>query len=124
MATAGDVNGDGYADILIGAPQVGNSQTDEGRVLIYYARPSAPATQSFYTRNGEAARGPDALSGNNPRRNLTVTRIPVDRLLLAASIDQLDRVLIPAAARAVEDLIPQAASFRSSSSAGCDAAPR
>ena len=31
--TAGDVNGDGYADVIVGAPDYDNGQTDEGRGL-------------------------------------------------------------------------------------------
>jgi hypothetical protein len=33
---AGDVNGDGYSDIIIGAPTYDGSQTDQGRVFAYY----------------------------------------------------------------------------------------
>ncbi|MBK9248721.1 MAG: FG-GAP repeat protein [Ignavibacteria bacterium] len=36
VATAGDVNGDGYSDLAIGIPDYDNGQTDEGRVLVYY----------------------------------------------------------------------------------------
>ena len=35
VATAGDVNGDGYADVLVGAPQYDGGQSLEGRVLLY-----------------------------------------------------------------------------------------
>jgi hypothetical protein len=40
VATAGDVNGDGYSDILIGAPYYDNGQTDEGRVFVYHGSAS------------------------------------------------------------------------------------
>ncbi|MBL0358637.1 MAG: FG-GAP repeat protein [Chitinophagaceae bacterium] len=36
VASAGDVNGDGYSDVLVGAYLYDNGQTDEGRVFIYH----------------------------------------------------------------------------------------
>lgn len=36
LGTAGDVNGDGYADIIIGAPQYHDTYSGEGRTLLYY----------------------------------------------------------------------------------------
>ncbi|HMQ75146.1 MAG TPA: FG-GAP-like repeat-containing protein [Flavobacteriales bacterium] len=36
VATAGDVNGDGYSDIIVGAPYFDNGQTDEGRVYVFH----------------------------------------------------------------------------------------
>ena len=39
--SAGDVNGDGYADVIIGAPYYDNGQTDEGRVFLYYGNSAA-----------------------------------------------------------------------------------
>jgi hypothetical protein len=38
VAGAGDVNGDGYADIMVGAPLFDNGQIDEGRVFIYHGK--------------------------------------------------------------------------------------
>jgi hypothetical protein len=40
VSTAGDVNGDGYDDIIVGAPQYNDSESNEGRVLIYLGSPS------------------------------------------------------------------------------------
>ena len=37
--TAGDVNGDGYSDWIIGSPYYDNDQTDEGRAFVYYGAP-------------------------------------------------------------------------------------
>jgi len=36
VAEAGDVNGDGYADVIVGAPLFDNGQTDEGAAFLYY----------------------------------------------------------------------------------------
>ncbi len=36
VSTAGDVNGDGFSDVIIGAPFFDNGQTDEGKVFVYY----------------------------------------------------------------------------------------
>ncbi|MBK9226723.1 MAG: FG-GAP repeat protein [Ignavibacteria bacterium] len=36
VATAGDVNGDGYSDVIVGAPNYDNGQTDEGGVFVYH----------------------------------------------------------------------------------------
>ena len=35
VATAGDVNGDGYTDVIVGAPRYDNGQTNEGRAYVY-----------------------------------------------------------------------------------------
>jgi hypothetical protein len=36
VGTAGDVNGDGYDDIFVGAPRYDNDHTDEGMVSVWY----------------------------------------------------------------------------------------
>jgi hypothetical protein len=36
VAGAGDVNGDGFSDVIIGAPTYDNGQSDEGRAFLYY----------------------------------------------------------------------------------------
>ncbi|HWN83411.1 MAG TPA: integrin alpha, partial [Candidatus Udaeobacter sp.] len=35
VGTAGDVNGDGFDDVIVGAPDFDNGQTDEGRAFVY-----------------------------------------------------------------------------------------
>jgi hypothetical protein len=41
VAGAGDVNGDGYSDVLIGVPRFDNGQTDEGKAYLYYGNAGA-----------------------------------------------------------------------------------
>jgi len=36
VGTAGDVNGDGYADVIVGAQNFDNGQTNEGRAFLYH----------------------------------------------------------------------------------------
>ncbi|MBK7442848.1 MAG: FG-GAP repeat protein [Bacteroidetes bacterium] len=40
VSTAGDVNNDGYDDIIVGATLYDNGETDEGRVYIYHGSPT------------------------------------------------------------------------------------
>ncbi|HET90443.1 MAG TPA: hypothetical protein ENN99_06870 [Chloroflexi bacterium] len=42
LSTAGDVNSDGYADLIIGAPGYDGVQPDEGAVYVYYGSPAGP----------------------------------------------------------------------------------
>ncbi|MCA9920233.1 MAG: FG-GAP repeat protein, partial [Anaerolineales bacterium] len=42
VAGAGDVDNDGYDDILVGAPYYDNGQSDEGRTYLYYGTSSTP----------------------------------------------------------------------------------
>ncbi|MCX7854233.1 MAG: integrin alpha, partial [Caldilineales bacterium] len=36
VSTAGDINGDGFADVIVGAPAYDGGETDEGRVYVYH----------------------------------------------------------------------------------------
>jgi hypothetical protein len=44
VSPAGDVNGDGYADLLVGAPRYDGGQTEEGAAFLYPGGPDGPAT--------------------------------------------------------------------------------
>jgi len=42
VATTGDVNGDGYADFLVGAPYYDKGQEDEGAVFVWFGSSTGP----------------------------------------------------------------------------------
>jgi hypothetical protein len=64
VSTAGDVNGDGYSDVAIGAYSYDNGQTDEGRVFVYYGSSSGlPATANWTAEsNQESAQFGNSVS--------------------------------------------------------------
>ena len=59
---AGDVNGDGYADVIVGASIYDNGQTDEGRAFVYYGSAGGLSTTPDWTAEGDQA---GAIFGNS-----------------------------------------------------------
>jgi hypothetical protein len=55
VAAAGDVNGDGYSDVIVGANLYDNGQTDEGRALLYLGSASGPKLTPSWTEAGDQA---------------------------------------------------------------------
>ncbi|HKY31375.1 MAG TPA: FG-GAP-like repeat-containing protein [Candidatus Polarisedimenticolia bacterium] len=55
VATAGDVDGDGYSDVIVGAPFYDNGQADAGRVHVYLGSPSGLAASPAWTVEGDQA---------------------------------------------------------------------
>jgi hypothetical protein len=54
VATAGDVNGDGYSDVIVGAQLYDNGQLNEGRVFVYLGSAAGPtATPGWVTDGSE-----------------------------------------------------------------------
>jgi len=51
--TGGDVNGDGYSDVIVGAPFYDNGQTDEGRAFVYYGSGSGLAALPAWTKESD-----------------------------------------------------------------------
>ncbi len=53
VSTAGDVNGDGYSDVIVGAPRCDGGQTNEGRARVYHGSAAGLATSAAWTAEGD-----------------------------------------------------------------------
>jgi hypothetical protein len=49
VASAGDVNGDGFSDVIVGAHRFDNTELDEGRVFVYHGSASGLSTTPNWT---------------------------------------------------------------------------
>jgi hypothetical protein len=65
VASAGDVNGDGRDDLLVGAPGYDNGHTDEGRAYYYMGLASGPSSAASWTGEANSAEAEfgDAVAG-------------------------------------------------------------
>jgi len=55
VASAGDINGDGYADIIAGAPYYDSGAVDEGAAFVWHGSPEGPAsTNDWWALVGQA----------------------------------------------------------------------
>jgi hypothetical protein len=55
VASAGDVNGDGYSDVIVGAMKYDNGQENEGRVYVFYGSASGLSFTPGWMREGDKA---------------------------------------------------------------------
>jgi len=55
VASAGDVNGDGYADVIVGAPRYTNGQSEEGQARVYHGSASGLSTTANWSAEGDQA---------------------------------------------------------------------
>jgi hypothetical protein len=55
VASAGDVNGDGFDDVIVGTPQYTNGETEEGRACVYLGGSGGLATTPAWTAEGNQA---------------------------------------------------------------------
>ena len=55
VSTAGDVNGDGYSDVIVGAYAYDNGETDEGRVFVYRGSATGLSTSATWTAESNQA---------------------------------------------------------------------
>jgi hypothetical protein len=49
VSEAGDVNGDGYSDVIIGAPSYDNGQTDEGKAFVFHGSATGLSPMANWT---------------------------------------------------------------------------
>src|SRR5262245_41627454 len=57
MAGAGDVNGDGLSDVIVGSPTYESVHEDEGRALVYLGSPSGLSTVASWQATGDQLYG-------------------------------------------------------------------
>jgi hypothetical protein len=55
LSSAGDVNDDGYDDVVVGAPNFDGGLTDEGRAYLYLGSSSGPDTVAVWTAESDQA---------------------------------------------------------------------
>jgi hypothetical protein len=55
VSNAGDVNGDGYSDVIVGAWGYDNGQTDEGRAYVYHGSAAGLSATSNWTAESNQA---------------------------------------------------------------------
>ncbi|MFZ5946778.1 MAG: FG-GAP-like repeat-containing protein [Stygiobacter sp.] len=55
VSTAGDVNGDGYSDVIVGARYYDNGETDEGRAFVYHGSSTGLSTTTNWTAESNQA---------------------------------------------------------------------
>lgn len=55
ISSAGDINGDGYFDIIIGAPRYSNGEENEGGTFVFYGSPSGLDPNPSWVMEGNQA---------------------------------------------------------------------
>ena len=55
VGTAGDVNGDGYADVIVGADYYANGQTDEGKAYVYHGSSNGLSSSADWAVESDSA---------------------------------------------------------------------
>lgn len=65
LNSAGDVNGDGYGELILGAPRYDNGSTDEGRIIVYYGSATGLSRTNTWTTetNRDNARLGNSVAG-------------------------------------------------------------
>ena len=86
VASAGDINGDGYDDVVIGAGMFDNGQVDEGRIFVFHGSASGLETTPAWTAEGdqEDARFGLAVGSAGNVNGDDNNGFPVDDLIIGA----------------------------------------
>jgi hypothetical protein len=82
LASAGDVNGDGYGDLLIGAHAWDNGQRNEGRLFVYLGSATGLGTSAAWTGESDIR---DAGLGSRVARGVDVNGDGFDDVLANAN---------------------------------------
>jgi len=65
LSNAGDVNNDGFADVIVGAYRYDNGETDEGRAFLYYGSSSGLSDTANWTAESNQASANFGISVSN-----------------------------------------------------------
>jgi hypothetical protein len=55
VSSAGDVNGDGFSDVIVGAPEFDSPEANEGRVFVYHGSATGLSTTPSWTAESNQA---------------------------------------------------------------------
>ena len=83
VAGAGDVNGDGHDDVIVGAPLHDNGEVDEGRSYVYYGNTSGVSPTPAWSGEGDQA---GAQYGSNVRTAGDVNNDGFDDVIVGAPL--------------------------------------
>jgi len=82
VASAGDVNGDGYDDVIVGAKRYDNGQNDEGRAFVYHGSGSGLSATADWTAESDQE---DAYFGRSVSSAGDVNGDGADDVIVGAS---------------------------------------
>lgn len=92
VASAGDVNGDGYADVIVGAPLFDNAGfPDEGRVFVYGGSAAGLSAEPVWTADGNKTQ---AQFGYSVAGAGDVTNDGIGDVIIGAPFDGSGRIAV------------------------------